>query len=86
MNPDGFAISVEGCNGDMGRKSARSKDLNRNFPDYFHNNPLRKEDPEVSAIRAWMKRVPFVLSASIHGGALVANYPFDTVQERSEYC
>lgn len=85
MNPDGFAKSVLGCDGEIGRLSARYKDLNRNFPDYFHYNPERREDPEVTAIRRWMKKIPFVLSASIHGGALVANYPFDTVRERSKY-
>lgn len=85
MNPDGFAISTIGCDGDQGRLSARFKDLNRNFPDYFHPNPGRREDPEVTAIRDWMKEIPFILSASIHGGALVANYPFDTVKERSKY-
>lgn len=85
MNPDGFASALMDCDGDDGRDNFNRKDLNRNFPDFFHPNPFKIEDPEVKAVKAWMKKIPFILSASIHGGALVANYPFDTIKERSEY-
>ncbi|KAJ6216397.1 hypothetical protein RDWZM_007554 [Blomia tropicalis] len=77
MNPDGFESAVEGeCIGGRGRYNARGIDLNRNFPDQF---TLRreKEQEEVTAIRNWINRIPFVLSANLHGGALVASYPYD---------
>ncbi|KAH0953478.1 hypothetical protein HN011_008993 [Eciton burchellii] len=77
MNPDGFEVSKEGkCDGSQGRYNARGFDLNRNFPDYFKQNNKRSQ-PETEAVKEWVSKIQFVLSGSLHGGALVASYPFD---------
>ncbi|CAN7937576.1 unnamed protein product [Ixodes hexagonus] len=77
MNPDGYEISKEGaCTGTLGRYNARGVDLNRNFPDHFKTQ-TQAEQPETQAVRRWIHQIPFVLSGNIHGGAVVASYPFD---------
>uniref|UniRef100_A0A1Y1LFE6 Peptidase M14 domain-containing protein n=1 Tax=Photinus pyralis TaxID=7054 RepID=A0A1Y1LFE6_PHOPY len=77
MNPDGFEVAKEGtCDGGQGRYNARGFDLNRNFPDYFKQNNKRTQ-PETDAVKEWISKIQFVLSGSLHGGALVASYPFD---------
>ncbi|KAI4457201.1 protease m14 carboxypeptidase [Holotrichia oblita] len=77
MNPDGYEVAKEGvCDGGQGRYNARGFDLNRNFPDYFKQNN-RKPQPETEAVKEWLSKIQFVLSGNLHGGALVASYPFD---------
>jgi len=77
MNPDGFEVAAEGtCAGGQGRYNSRGFDLNRNFPDYFKQNNKRSQ-PETEAVKEWLSKIQFVLSGNIHGGALVASYPFD---------
>lgn len=72
------------CEGEHGRNNGlRGKDLNRNFPDFYFENRI-PEAPETKAVKKWLREVPFILSAALHGGALVANYPFDTVKELSK--
>jgi len=57
--------------------NAKDFDLNRNFPDFFIDNSKSPRQPETQAVMDWLQRTQFVLSASLHGGALVANYPYD---------
>ncbi|XP_043821133.1 carboxypeptidase M [Dromiciops gliroides] len=77
MNPDGFeSIEVPDCSFSTGRYNKNEYDLNRNFPDAFANIS-QETQPETQAIKDWLKTETFVLSANLHGGAVVANYPFD---------
>uniref|UniRef100_A0A0N8E8A2 Carboxypeptidase D n=1 Tax=Daphnia magna TaxID=35525 RepID=A0A0N8E8A2_9CRUS len=79
MNPDGYEIALEGDeNGGYGRGNANQVDLNRDFPDqYFPKDDNASFQPETLAVMNWSQSIPFVLSANLHGGSLVANYPFD---------
>ncbi|CEF65289.1 Carboxypeptidase N catalytic chain [Strongyloides ratti] len=82
MNPDGYERSQIGDKmSGNGRSNANSIDLNRNFP---ANHPEHVElsggveiEEETKHVMSWIKSFPFVLSANLHGGSLVANYPFD---------
>ncbi|EMP30207.1 Carboxypeptidase M [Chelonia mydas] len=77
MNPDGFeATTVHDCYYSEGRFNKNGKDLNRNFPDVFNSNNVTIQ-PETQAVINWIKNETFVLSANLHGGALVASYTFD---------
>lgn len=72
MNPDGTANKT--------RYNAKYKDLNRNFPDPDDdatedetNRPL-----EVQLMMRHVKEHNFRISFNFHGGAVVANYAWDT--------
>ncbi|XP_044956926.1 carboxypeptidase SOL1 isoform X1 [Hordeum vulgare subsp. vulgare] len=80
MNPDGFALRRRG--------NANNVDLNRDFPDQFfpNNDDIKHRQPETRAIMNWIKQEHFTASASLHGGALVANYPWDGSRDtRKQY-
>ncbi|XP_069465236.1 carboxypeptidase M-like isoform X2 [Ambystoma mexicanum] len=80
LNPDGFRIATPGdCDGEQGRENLNVVDLNRNFPDFFTNNFVPRE-PETQAMMRWFRSETFVLSATFHGGALVAVYPYSNEQ------
>lgn len=72
-----FSI-LEDFDGSEGRENANGIDLNRNFPDQFRvTKDNEVQQPETTAVMRWILSEPFVLSANLHGGSLVANYPYD---------
>lgn len=69
----------------VGRNNIVGADLNRDFPDrtetdadFYLKDPYRQ--PETKAMVKWITKNPFVLSANLHGGAVVASYPYDNLQ------
>lgn len=95
MNPDGYERSYEGnCDslpGYVGRINAAGVDLNRDFPDRLDNQLVQKlktsrRQPETVAVMEWILRNPFVLSANLHGGAVVASYPYDNSERHRTCC
>ena len=82
MNPDGYERTPARI-----RRNANLVDLNRNFPVFpaeftgfqFDGAPLRDagREPETRHVMRWSAENSFVLSANIHTGALVVNYPYD---------
>ncbi len=69
-----------------GRNNANNKDLNRDFPKRLRRregpgtpfrNLVQNRQPETEAMMRWIANNPFVLSANMHAGAVVASYPYD---------
>eukprot|EP01135_Chromosphaera_perkinsii_P008466 Nk52_evm34s1360 gene=Nk52_evmTU34s1360 len=83
LNPEGYEIATkrneQACDGIYGRGSSVNEDLNRNFPDQFYknNNDPSVWEKETVNILNWLSANHFVLSANLHGGAVVAVYPYD---------
>lgn len=78
MNPDGLELGS--------RTNASGIDLNRSFPDrleimanVFDGGPLDAagRPPETRAVMEWTVANSFVLSANLHTGARLVNYPYD---------
>ncbi|GCB65619.1 hypothetical protein scyTo_0004821 [Scyliorhinus torazame] len=61
------------------RYNANGVDLNRNFPDALDEAHSPVIQNETQAVMNWLHDHQFVLSGSLHGGALVANYAYDNL-------
>ncbi len=81
-NPDGAYYGGDHTVALARRYNARSVDLNRNFPDPFGTPPLNALQPENEAMMAYVQAHRFRLSANLHGGAEVLNYPWDSFTGR----
>ncbi|CAN8235503.1 unnamed protein product [Cochlearia groenlandica] len=79
LNPDGFSVRK--------RNNANNVDLNRDFPDQFFpvNEDLSLRQPETTATMTWLRDIQFTASATLHGGALVANFPWDGTEDKRKY-
>lgn len=72
MNPDGYVS--------QNRYNAQDEDLNRSFPDQYHNpvNTVSGRPTETQHIMNWAFAHSPTLSANLHGGDLVVSYPYDS--------
>ena len=77
-NPDGTYYGGDSTVALARRYNADSVDLNRNYPDPFGTPPLDSLQPENKAMIAYVERHNFLLSANLHGGSEVMNYPWDS--------
>lgn len=74
MNPDGTARYQ--------RQNAKGIDLNRDFPDLVTEDDVNStwgREPETASVMTFSQRRNFSLSANFHAGALVVNYPWDSL-------
>lgn len=75
-NPDGtYRYDNSSLNGAT-RSNINGVDLNRNYPNPV-SNPGNMQ-PETQFMTAFVDTMGFVMSANMHGGAELVNYPFDS--------
>ena len=84
-NPDGSYRGGNNSIGNASRFNANNIDLNRNYPDAEDGPHPDGESyqPETKIFMAFADSMDFVMAANFHGGAEVANFPWDTWQRRS---
>ena len=77
-NPDGTYHGGNNTVARAWRYNANYVDLNRNYPDPFGTDPLDTLQQENRAMIDYVSRHNFRLSANLHGGSEVMNYPWDS--------
>jgi hypothetical protein len=82
-NPDGTYFISDNAVFGATRFNSNSVDLNRNFPDPVYGDHPDSYDwqDETQAMMHFMKGIPLALSANLHGGNEVVNYPWDAFSE-----
>ena len=75
-NPDGSYAGGNSTVSGASRTNANGVDINRDFPDPI-DGPNTPWQPETQAMMNFAEDNNIVLSANFHGGAEVANYPWD---------
>ena len=77
-NPDGTYRNGNQTVSGATRYNANFVDLNRNYPDPFGTEPMNAQQKENTAMINYVSNHNFKLSANLHGGAEVMNYPWDS--------
>ncbi|MBQ1696406.1 MAG: T9SS type A sorting domain-containing protein [Bacteroidales bacterium] len=81
-NPDGTYYGGNGTVAESRRYNANNVDLNRNFPEAGAlTKNTQNLEPETIAMMNFAKSRHFTLSANMHGGDEVLNYPWDSFEE-----
>lgn len=81
-NPDGTYHGGDNTVRGAIRYNSLMVDLNRNYPDPFGTPPLDELQRENSYMIEYTNQHNFRLSANLHGGAEVMNYPWDSYTSR----
>jgi hypothetical protein len=83
-NPDGTYAGGNHTVQNATRYNANSRDLNRNYPDMLDGNHPDGYawQPETVAMLNIADANHFVMSANLHSGAVVVNYPWDRISTR----
>ncbi|TVQ08204.1 MAG: T9SS C-terminal target domain-containing protein [Bacteroidetes bacterium] len=80
-NPDGTYTNNNATVNGATRSNANGKDLNRNYPGphpSHPNPPVMPLQPETLAMIEFAESKNFIMSANMHGGIELVNYPWDS--------
>jgi len=76
-NPDGTYRYDNSTLAGATRGNINGVDLNRNYPNPV-NDPWHEEQPETTAMINFADTMNFIMSANMHGGIELVNFPFDS--------